>query len=273
MQKFQLLARFLTPGLAHFRDRHKGETCYVLGDGPSIKRFDLGRLSGHPAFCCGLLPFHRDFEKLDVRWISLVEPWFFAPRTFQSTDVRAITAVVREYRQLILSRRDKHFFINLSNRPWFSPPNVTHVWRGLPVMRNENDRRLGGIDLFAGSFHASVTLAYYMGFTKVILAGFDAWTLNPIRNIRWYEYGPGEVHGSPGGRAMDFLEIIGRQTEICVLGSDGESPNVTYLDYEQHTGVAPRYEENTALMKEHHLRMLDGVPSFRIRPDDGAPER
>ncbi len=37
--------------LAAFRDAHRGETCVILGNGPSLKDVDLERLDGTPAFC------------------------------------------------------------------------------------------------------------------------------------------------------------------------------------------------------------------------------
>ena len=47
-----------------FEDRHKGETCYILGDGPSLKEFDYNALRGYPSICCGMQAFHKDFIKL-----------------------------------------------------------------------------------------------------------------------------------------------------------------------------------------------------------------
>ena len=42
---------------------------------------------------------------------------------------------------------------------------------------------------FQGSFHATLYLAYLMGFSKVYLVGFDAWTRQPMLKLRWYEKG------------------------------------------------------------------------------------
>ena len=37
--------------LAALRDAHRGETCVILGNGPSMRGFDLARLDGTPTFC------------------------------------------------------------------------------------------------------------------------------------------------------------------------------------------------------------------------------
>lgn len=48
--------------LEKYKDIHKGETCYIFGDGPSIKWFDLSKFSDHIGISCGVIPFHNDFE-------------------------------------------------------------------------------------------------------------------------------------------------------------------------------------------------------------------
>ena len=47
-----------------FEDRHKGETCYIVGDGPSLKEFDYNALRGYPSICCGCKHFIKILIKL-----------------------------------------------------------------------------------------------------------------------------------------------------------------------------------------------------------------
>jgi hypothetical protein len=266
-----LIAKFLTPGLGKFRDRHKGETCYLFGDGPSIKWFDLGLFCDHPAFCCGMLPFHRDFHKLDVRYVSMVEPWFFTPKRFQPDLLWELEGVIAEYAKLVRRTSEKRFFMNVSNAPFFHASNITHVFRGYPTNRNQSDRDLGRFDLFAGSFHASLALAHYMGFTRIYLVGFDAFTLDPIRNIRWYEHGEGDEFPGRPGIEEDFLGIISRQAELFTIGHRARSGNVQYIDYAAHTGAKPVFHENNELTDDRLLRLLAACSEYQIFPE-GAPQ-
>lgn len=271
MISHHLIAKLLTPGLGKFRDRHKGETCYLFGDGPSIKWFDLGRFGDHLAFCCGMLPFHRDFHKLDVRYVSMVEPWFFTPKRFQPDLLWALAGVIAEYAKLIRRTSDKRFFMNVSNAPFFRASNVTHVFRGYPTNRNQADRDLGRFDLFGGSFHASLALAHYMGFARIYLVGFDAFTLDPIRNIRWYEHGNGAEFPGILDIEKDFLAIISRQAELFTIGHRARSGNVDYVDYTTHTGAKPVFHENHELTDDRFLRLLAACPDYQVFPQ-GAPE-
>lgn len=264
---YHFTAKLLTPGLRRFRDRHKGETCYLFGDGPSIKWFDLGRLSDHPAFCCGMLPFHRDFHKLDVRYVLMVEPWFFTPRRFQPELLWELSGVIEEYGRLIRRTPGKRFFMNISNAPFFHARNVTHIFRGYPSNRNQADRELARFDLFAGSFHASLALAHYMGFTRIYMVGFDAFTLQPVRNIRWYEHGTGAVSPAEPNLEKDFLDIVSRQAELFTIGHRASSGNVKYVDYTSHTGDEAVFRENRELTDDYVLRLLAANSEYNVFPD------
>ncbi len=56
---------------ATLKNRHAGETCYVLATGPSIKNFDLKRLKGQ--YCIALSNFivHPDFELLNPEYYCI----------------------------------------------------------------------------------------------------------------------------------------------------------------------------------------------------------
>ena len=41
------------------KNKHKGETCYLFGDGASIKYFDLSSFSDKISFSLCYIPFHK----------------------------------------------------------------------------------------------------------------------------------------------------------------------------------------------------------------------
>ncbi len=255
--------RIFTSGLRKFSNIHEGETCYIFGDGPSVKWFDLTLLSDHPALCCGKMPFHKDFNKLDVRYVTLVEPWFFVPKLFQPKWLREFEEIAAEYTSFIKRTPDKEFFVNLSNRFSLTGNNINYVYRGFPESRNRTDELLSRFDLFSGSFHASLTLAYYMGFTKIYLVGFDAWTIQPARTLRWYELGEGEFFEATNF-ATEFLDVLKSEVDIYSISVDGQSRNTTCVSYENHTGKPPMFKENHELIDEYYLRVLATWPEYQI---------
>jgi len=48
--------------LKKYRNIHKNETCYIFGDGPSVKWFDYNSFGNHIGFSCGRQIFHKDFD-------------------------------------------------------------------------------------------------------------------------------------------------------------------------------------------------------------------
>lgn len=261
-----LTACALTRGLKKFRGRHSGESCYIFGDGPSVKWFDLSHFGDRPGICCGMIPFHRQFHALDVRYVLFVSPWLFLPRMLQPREpYRELGAISAKYRDVVRSNPKKEFFVHVSNRFSLTGRNVNYVYRGIPTLESRTDRLLNAMNVFGGSFHASLSLAYLLGFATVHLIGFDAWTIQPARTMHWYEIGEGELF-QPTNFATEFLGILGERMRICTVTADGESRNLRSVRYESFTGDKPHFRENYELLEEHHLAVLATYPGFKIFP-------
>jgi len=248
-------SHFFTRGLMKFRNIHKGETCYIFGDGPSVKWFDFSEFVDHPSICCGMIPFHRDFELLNAKYYVLVEPWLFVPRIFQPKFLHVLSLLVPEYRKRIEAMRDQEIFVSLSNALSLSGPNINYVYGGLPGPSSNTDRLLNTFNCFNGSFEATLAIAYYLGFKKVYLVGFDAWTIQPSRTLRWYELGEGEIYNS-NNFAFEYLDVLKREMDIYTISKDGESCNVKNISYQSYTGNKPVFKENYELLSKDILNVL-----------------
>ena len=250
--------------LNKYKDIHKGETCYIFGDGPSIKWFDLTKFSDHIGISCGTIPFHNDFEKLNVKYHMLVEPWFYCPAWVQPHQY------LKDYKPLSYAQadimkkyKDIEFFINLSNFPWEIGKNINYVHRALV---NDKSKLMDIKELedpFSGSFQATLSLAYLMGFSKVYLVGFDGWTIQPARTKRWYEIGEGEYF-TPANFALDFLDTIKKNMDIYTISFEGESCNVKNINYRRYTDQEPIFKENNEILNNKYLKVLDSFPEYNI---------
>ena len=255
-----------------FDNIHKGESCYIFGNGPSIKWFDLSHFKDKIAISTGQLHYHKDCGKLkNIKYFSLVEPWFFVsnfPRTILDTNrkhselIRSLKPIVDDYKDFIQNHKDRHFFINLSNMFSLKGKHIHYVWKTLPKIRNNVDKSLIKYDLFSGSFYAALTLAYFMGFSDVYLVGFDAMTIEPVRNIRFYEFGKGEVgQNKPGDD--ELLNLFKNEMNIYTISNKGKSKNVTNIDYEEYTKTKPQYKENHEIMDDYYLKLIKNDPASK----------
>ena len=107
--------------MGRLRNIHNGEACYIFGDGPSIKWIDFTQFSDKPSICCGMIPFHRDFHLLDVKYCSLIEPWLFCPdwlkkgSNHKRVHLKELSAMAKNYSEVIVNNPDKSFFVHISN--------------------------------------------------------------------------------------------------------------------------------------------------------------
>ena len=142
--------------LKEFRDRHKGERCFIIGNGPSLNKTDLSLLEEEISF--GMNRIYLMFEKLG----------------FETTYFFAINTLVIEQCASEISALPMPKFLTWRSRSWMTgDPGAIFVdtdYRGAEAFSTDLTGRV-----FEGGTVTYVALqaAYLMGFQKVILVGVD----------------------------------------------------------------------------------------------------
>ena len=142
--------------LAAFRDRHQGERCFIIGNGPSLKQTDLSLLRNEISF--GMNRIYLMFEEL-----GFPTNYFFAINTL------VIEQCASEIRALTMPK-----FLTWRSRRWMSGDAGTIFmdtdYRGPELFSTDLTGRV-----FEGGTVTYVALqaAYWMGFQEVILVGVD----------------------------------------------------------------------------------------------------
>ena len=226
-----------------------------------------------------MLPFHKEFSALDVKYYSLIEPWLFvnkATRTLlnisneQEEMIANQKTIVALYKEFIKDNKDINIFLNASNifnLNCLFKKNLNFVYRSLPE-KNLHIEKLNKFNVFAGSFHAPLALAYFMGYEEINLVGFDAWTLQKSRSTRFYEIGEGEIS------ILDELDdnifgLINNERKIRVI-----SPSKEYsvsrikegktLFYEDLFSTKAIYRENFELVSTNNLKAISFDPILKV---------
>ena len=262
-----ILSHFAKPLLSkihRYKDAHLGESCYLIGDGVSVKWFDLAAFDDKIAIPCGFIPFHNDFNKLNVKYLLLAEPWWFYPTVWTTTPPKRIIRnhIQSSYRNIINTYRDKEFFLNLSNCPVLKQNNITYLFKDIYDGRLPVDFITHRINAFHGSLRASILLAIYMGFDRCYLVGCD-YTHVPSRSLHWYEKGRGVFISQPDYQ-KEFFEIAKEFIDITTITLGGTSDFINSLTYKEHTGRDPVYRENAELVDERYLKALATWPGYTI---------
>lgn len=258
------LARSTLAKIHRFKDVHRGESCYLIGDGVSVKWFDLAAFNDKLAIPCGFAPFHNEFDKLNVKYLLLAEPWWFYPTYWTTSPPKKIIRnhVQKEYRGIIKQHSDKEFFLNLSHAPVLRQKNITYLFRDIYDGRLPEDFITRRIDAFHGSLRASILLAIYLGFDHCYLVGYD-YTHVPSRSWHWYENGRGVFVEQPEYQ-KEFFQIAKEFIDITTITLDGASDFINSVTYQAHTGREPAYRENTELVNERYLAALATWPGYTI---------
>ncbi|RRB04225.1 6-hydroxymethylpterin diphosphokinase MptE-like protein [Larkinella rosea] len=150
--------------LASFKDIHKGKRCFIIGNGPSLNKLDLKKLKNEYTF--GVNAIYLNYEKMQFH------PTYYVLEDNLVAEDRG--AEIKKY----TGPQYKFFGANLN---YAVAPD--HKTINMNVIRTYSD-----VDSFDPQFSekivrflgvgGSVTylclqLAYYMGFEKVYMIGFD----------------------------------------------------------------------------------------------------
>ncbi len=141
--------------LAALKDIHKGERCFIIGNGPSLRATDLTKLRNE--FTFGLNRIYLLFPELG-----------FTTTYFLSMNDLVIEQCAAEILALPIPK-----FLTWRSRRFLSPTRDTHflytTYTGPKFARDVSGRLWEG----ATVTYVALQLAYHMGFEKVILIGVD----------------------------------------------------------------------------------------------------
>ena len=146
--------------LAELEDKHRGQRCFIIGNGPSLRQTDLTKLRNEYTF--GMNRIYILFPELG-----------FTTTFFLSINDLVIEQCVGDILALpvpkFLSWRSHRFFQPLNLMPSDLPTFLYTTYTGPKFARNARGRLWEG----ATVTYVALQLAFYMGFEQAILIGVD----------------------------------------------------------------------------------------------------
>ena len=249
--------------LKKYRNIHDDETCYIFGDGPSVKWFDYNSFGNHVGFSCGRQIFHKDFDKLNIKYYAIPEPFLFCPKFLQPYKyLRNFDKLTKHLKKEMKKYNKIDFFVNLTNWGFINGSNVHFIHRLLYL--NHQPFSKINIDPFSGSFYTCLSLAYYMGFKKVFLVGHDGWTLRNQVSTRWYEHGYKISKELSLPSNNPFINFMKKNMDIYSIVYEKETVNFDSISYKSFTNKSPVYKENFELTTLNNLKVFNTYPLYNI---------
>lgn len=181
-----------------------GKEVIILGDGPSIRNYDLSSIDPNvDRIYCGAQILHKNFnnnKNINSNYI-IVEPRLLWPdfmldkkRYYLKDERQKINRFLKGFKL----NQNINYYLHWTNAPFiFNLRNIRLVSnKEIPFTIKLND--------ISGSFVACISLANYLGYNKIHLLGFDSFVLNKSSNNRWYEK-LGEITQNNSKNAVQFI--------------------------------------------------------------------
>jgi hypothetical protein len=142
-----------------FHNKHKGESCYIFGNGVSLKDMDLGNFGDKVAFGCNYLYFHKDFHKLNVRCYTQPPPyWYYSIWKNLYTQKRSVNKLSLTQRRFQKVFNSVDYFVNLSNAPVLFGKNIFYIHHFGKKSFDNDGFDLSGNFTYTGALHAMISI-------------------------------------------------------------------------------------------------------------------
>jgi hypothetical protein len=141
--------------MAAFKDKHKGQRCFIIGNGPSLKNTDLSKLKNEVTL--GQNRIYLGFPE-----------WGFSTTYYLSVNDLVIEQCASEIQNLPMPR-----FVGWRGRKWLKPQDnlffIHTTYSGEKFARDARERIWEGGTVT----YTSLQVAFFLGFETVILVGVD----------------------------------------------------------------------------------------------------
>jgi hypothetical protein len=144
-------------GLKNFQNYHQGQRCFIMGNGPSLAKMDLSHLSNEITF--GLNRIYLLFDKIS-----------FKPTYYVCINELILEQFVDEIKMLYMPK-----FLNWNRRSFFknADTNTFFIKQAFGIRDYFEKSPLKPLPGGSTVTYTALQIAFYMGFSKVILIGVD----------------------------------------------------------------------------------------------------
>lgn len=253
------------------KDLEKGKTCYVIGDGVSLKYYDLKFFNKHDSISLSYLPFHKEFDYINCKYCLLIQPYFFYPLNYITDPMNPPKKIFwhnkigKFFKEKIINRyKDKIFITHLSN--YFSLKNYKNNYFILNQFNDENfDKFLKEKNIISWewSMKAGVLFAIYLGYKKIFLVGCD-YADNPSKIGHWYERNAKEKTTSYNKDLKLFFDSLDDIVDIKIISKNNNQNDKRFINYEKYSGSSIKNLAEKSPIEEDILNILKSWPEYNI---------
>lgn len=245
-----------------FKGIHSGESCYIFGNGVSLKYFDLREFNDRVSIGCNSLLVHRYIHELNLKYYYMGHPFLFYKywKNPYSGKYQKNLYGSLERKKMQLNPNIE-YFISLSNYFGIKGVNINYLHHfGSHHCRFRSVDLTNSFSTMDGALQGMLGLAIYMGFKDIILVGCDYLSF-PIRYWHFFESGESKDFNIDKVEKKELLLSAKKEADIKILTVDNKNKSdiLPCMSYYELTNKQPEYKENTQLVLADDLMCLDNT--------------
>jgi hypothetical protein len=247
---------------SRFKGIHKGESCYLIGNGASLKYYDLKKFNNRKIIGCNGLFLHSDFNSLNVDYYYTGHPYLYYPywrNSYKNKIERNNLGSL--YKRKILQNNDVIYFTSLTNLFGLRGKNIFYFHHFGKQFKSFDSSNLHKYYLsVSDALGGMLGLAIYMGFSRISLLGCD-YAFSPKAIGHFFDYGkfPDVFDETPNNEniyreAEKFLDL-----EVVTPNHDYKGHILPDITYRELTGDDECYKENYQIVSKKDLISLSKI--------------
>jgi len=190
-----------------FKDIHKNRRCFIIGNGPSLRKHNLSFLNDEITFVLNAFWKHPIIKELQPNYYCIADPLFFDGSDAMNNFFHKITLKVSNslffipyYSKKIIEEKnllpiDKVFFISFRNDLCTKVPTKIDLTGYLPAVINVAE--------------LAIMTAIYMGCTPIYLVGFDHdWLSHRSKDRHFYTEKTVDNHKKASGTFKNISYMV-----------------------------------------------------------------
>ena len=241
------------------------KTCIIIGDGISLKWFDIKLFKDFNVIPIAFLWFHKDVKHFKIDNSILLEPfWMYPIMRFPSGSGKIFfNPIQKKYKKIIKNNPLTKFYIDRSNYlSLIFNNNIEFIYRRSFFKSSLIKPLATDYNCFSSSFRFSIAYAIKHNYKTIYFLGFD-YTHAPARGLHWYEKGRG-IENKKFYFEKDFILAARKYINMITITLDGKGEYMEHITYKDFTGVEPFYRENTEIVSSDNLKILSSWPDYNI---------
>jgi len=246
-----------------FLNKHQGEDCYLIGNGASIRHFDLSAFSDKVSFGCNELRIHNDIGCLNLKYYVGIHPLSYS-KYWRGNQ----TGMYLERNPLYehthsFNDNSYEMFVHASNYPFtkcYGKFNYVHNMMKHPM--SLDTLNFSSSSSFAvGGLEGMLGLAIYMGFKKIYLVGCDYW-FTPRGETHFYSLEE-SYYVKSEFLYKELLDIVSQRVELIVVTRNGVRSEANYVEYSELTGKEERQSDSSDIVSGKYLSTMASAQYLR----------